>query len=251
MSGYYPVEHSLQRARKCKSELAMATDVRLNNGFYLPCLQNGLASCRTVSDSLDKCPATQWSRSLPTPAVRPGTYRATVDRKKPSARCSTAGVEVLRETSYADLTVRAVAARAKVAPATAYTYFSSKNHLIAEVYLDLVRQVPLLHRRQRAHADASGQGAAPSGAGGRRRTRGRRGVHDGVAWRQRRPRRAVGARPDRRGDPPPHRLSHRPRRRAPHRVGPGDDVLRRTGACRQRGHSPTTRSPTGLPTWSA
>jgi AcrR family transcriptional regulator len=53
-----------------------------------------------------------------------------------------AGIEVLRERSYADLTVRAVAARAKVAPATAYTYFSSKNHLIAEVYLDLVRQVP-------------------------------------------------------------------------------------------------------------
>lgn len=54
----------------------------------------------------------------------------------------TAGVEMLRESSYADLTVRAVAAKAKVAPATAYTYFSSKNHLIAEVYLDLVRQVP-------------------------------------------------------------------------------------------------------------
>ena len=53
-----------------------------------------------------------------------------------------AGMEMLRESSYADLTVRAVAARAKVAPATAYTYFSSKNHLIAEVYLDLVRQVP-------------------------------------------------------------------------------------------------------------
>lgn len=53
-----------------------------------------------------------------------------------------AGVQMLRESSYADLTVRAVAARAKVAPATAYTYFSSKNHLIAEVYLDLVRRVP-------------------------------------------------------------------------------------------------------------
>ncbi|TDY06403.1 TetR family transcriptional regulator [Mycolicibacterium litorale] len=53
-----------------------------------------------------------------------------------------AGIEMLRESSYADLTVRAVAARAKVAPATAYTYFSSKNHLIAEVYLDLIRQVP-------------------------------------------------------------------------------------------------------------
>lgn len=54
----------------------------------------------------------------------------------------TAGIEMLREKSYADLTVRAVAARAKVAPATAYTYFSSKNHLIAEMYLDLVQQVP-------------------------------------------------------------------------------------------------------------
>lgn len=54
----------------------------------------------------------------------------------------TAGMAMLRESSYADLTVRAVAARAKVAPATAYTYFSSKNHLIAEIYLDLMRQVP-------------------------------------------------------------------------------------------------------------
>ena len=54
----------------------------------------------------------------------------------------TAGMEMLRESSYADLTVRAVAARAKVAPATAYTYFSSKNHLIAEIYLDLMNPVP-------------------------------------------------------------------------------------------------------------
>ncbi len=53
-----------------------------------------------------------------------------------------AGLETLRASSYADLTVRAVAAQARVAPATAYTYFSSKNHLVAEVYLDLVRQVP-------------------------------------------------------------------------------------------------------------
>jgi AcrR family transcriptional regulator len=53
-----------------------------------------------------------------------------------------AALETMRETTYADLSVRSVAARAKVAPATAYTYFSSKNHLIAEVYLDLVRQVP-------------------------------------------------------------------------------------------------------------
>ncbi|HOB48795.1 MAG TPA: TetR/AcrR family transcriptional regulator [Mycobacterium sp.] len=52
-----------------------------------------------------------------------------------------AALETLRGSSYADLTVRGVAARANVAPATAYTYFSSKNHLVAEVYLDLVRRV--------------------------------------------------------------------------------------------------------------
>lgn len=53
-----------------------------------------------------------------------------------------AALETLRGSSYAELTVRAVAARANVAPATAYTYFSSKNHLVAEVYLDLIREVP-------------------------------------------------------------------------------------------------------------
>ena len=54
-----------------------------------------------------------------------------------------AAVELLRKTSYASLTMRMVAARAGVAPATAYTYFRSKNALIAEVYLRLVRDVPL------------------------------------------------------------------------------------------------------------
>ena len=49
-------------------------------------------------------------------------------------RLTAAAVEELRESGYASLTVRNVAARAGVAPATAYTYFSSKNHLIAEVF---------------------------------------------------------------------------------------------------------------------
>jgi AcrR family transcriptional regulator len=35
---------------------------------------------------------------------------------------------------YDGLTVRSVARRAGVAPATAYTYFSSKGHLVAEVF---------------------------------------------------------------------------------------------------------------------
>ena len=62
-------------------------------------------------------------------------------QEETARRLVDAALETLRGSSYAELTVRAVAARANVAPATAYTYFSSKNHLVAEVYLDLVRQV--------------------------------------------------------------------------------------------------------------
>lgn len=46
-----------------------------------------------------------------------------------------AGQEVLEEVGTEDLTVRLVAARAGVSPATAYTYVASKNHLFAELYL--------------------------------------------------------------------------------------------------------------------
>lgn len=75
-------------------------------------------------------------------APEPGEVRRNRRQEETFRKVLAAGVEMLRESSYADLTVRAVAARAKVAPATAYTYFSSKNHLIAEVYLDLVGKVP-------------------------------------------------------------------------------------------------------------
>jgi AcrR family transcriptional regulator len=50
-----------------------------------------------------------------------------------------AAVEELAQSPYADFTVRAVAARAAVSPTTAYTYFPSKDALIAEVYLRLLR----------------------------------------------------------------------------------------------------------------
>lgn len=77
------------------------------------------------------------------PAPEPGKGAPRNRRQEETFRkVLTAGTEMLRESSYADLTVRAVAARAGVAPATAYTYFSSKNHLIAEMYLDLVSRCP-------------------------------------------------------------------------------------------------------------
>lgn len=40
----------------------------------------------------------------------------------------------INDSGYDSLTVRRVATRAGVTPATAYTYFDSKEHLVAEVY---------------------------------------------------------------------------------------------------------------------
>lgn len=54
-----------------------------------------------------------------------------------------AGLEELRESSYANLTMRAVATRAGVSPASAYTYFPSKSALVAAVYLRFLRDLPL------------------------------------------------------------------------------------------------------------
>jgi AcrR family transcriptional regulator len=49
-------------------------------------------------------------------------------------RLFVAGLEELRTVGFEGLTIRSVAGRAGVAPATAYTYFSSKNHLVAEIF---------------------------------------------------------------------------------------------------------------------
>jgi AcrR family transcriptional regulator len=49
-------------------------------------------------------------------------------------RLTEAAVVELIDTGYPALTVRNVAKRAGVAPATAYTYFASKEHLVAEVF---------------------------------------------------------------------------------------------------------------------
>lgn len=49
-------------------------------------------------------------------------------------RLGRAAVELLRREGFSGLTVRRVAAEAGVGAATAYTYFSSKEHLVAEVF---------------------------------------------------------------------------------------------------------------------
>lgn len=68
--------------------------------------------------------------------------RLTAKQAETVDRLCVAAVEVLREQDFAGLTVRAVAARAGVGPATAYTYFSSKEHLVAEVFWRRLSQSP-------------------------------------------------------------------------------------------------------------
>ncbi|AUH68273.1 MULTISPECIES: TetR/AcrR family transcriptional regulator [Gordonia] len=53
-----------------------------------------------------------------------------------------AGLSLLEESAYEDLTLRLIAAGANVSPATAYTYFSSKDHLFASLFWRQVAQAP-------------------------------------------------------------------------------------------------------------
>lgn len=65
----------------------------------------------------------------------PATRRHLTARQAQTvARLTEAAVVELADVGYPALTVRTVARRAGVAPATAYTYFASKEHLVAEVF---------------------------------------------------------------------------------------------------------------------
>ncbi|MEV5750726.1 helix-turn-helix domain-containing protein [Actinoallomurus sp. NPDC052308] len=76
-------------------------------------------------------------------AMTEATRRRLTDRQADTVRRLTdAAVEEVRRTGVDGLTVRNVARRAGVAPATAYTYFTSKNHLIAEVFWRRLNTLP-------------------------------------------------------------------------------------------------------------
>lgn len=68
------------------------------------------------------------SSQVSTPNRRPQRRAATGER------LASAAVDELRAVGYDGLTVRNVARRAEVAPATAYLYFASKDHLVAEAF---------------------------------------------------------------------------------------------------------------------
>ncbi len=68
-------------------------------------------------------------------------------------RLTEAAVDELRAGGYDNLTVRNVARRAGVAPATAYTYFASKEHLVTEIFwrrLEALSETSFDHRRSPA-----------------------------------------------------------------------------------------------------
>ena len=78
------------------------------------------------------------------------------------AKLVRAAEEETEEVGYAGLTVRGVARRAGVAPATAYTYFSSKDHLLAEVLWRRMESLPAgRHRPDRP--DGRSGSRTPSG----------------------------------------------------------------------------------------
>jgi AcrR family transcriptional regulator len=86
------------------------------------------------------------SSSVPLSAV-PASNEATrrqlsARQAKTVQRLTEAAVDELRAVGYDQLTVRSVARRAGVAPATAYTYFTSKDHLVTEIFWRRLQALP-------------------------------------------------------------------------------------------------------------
>jgi AcrR family transcriptional regulator len=68
------------------------------------------------------------------PALESTRRRLTAKQADTVDRLGKAAVELLNREGFDGLTVRRVATEAGVGAATAYTYFSSKEHLVAEVF---------------------------------------------------------------------------------------------------------------------
>jgi AcrR family transcriptional regulator len=67
------------------------------------------------------------------PTDQPGRRHLSERQAEVMERLVAAAALEAEERPYADISVRTIAKRAGLAPATAYTYFSGKDHLLAEV----------------------------------------------------------------------------------------------------------------------
>lgn len=109
-----------------------------------------------TSDGAGGVPATD--RGAPTGGDLETTRRRLTARQAVTVqRLADAAVEELRERGWGGLTVRNVARRAGVAPATGYTYFASREHLVTEVFWRRLRALPptRVDRRRSATARVS------------------------------------------------------------------------------------------------
>jgi AcrR family transcriptional regulator len=96
------------------------------------------------------------SGTLATEATR---RRLTARQADTVRRLTEAGVEEVRESGYENLSIRDVARRAGVAPATAYTYFGSRDHLLAEIFWRRLSALPPVGARGGKGDDATGRKA--------------------------------------------------------------------------------------------
>jgi AcrR family transcriptional regulator len=81
-------------------------------------------------------------------------------------RLVAAAAEEVEEKGYGPITVRSIAKRAGVATATAYTYFSSKDHLLAEVLWRRMQELgPPLVDTRRSLAERVAQTVVAMGLG--------------------------------------------------------------------------------------
>lgn len=78
------------------------------------------------------------------PVAREATRRRLTAKQADTVeRLGGAAVEILSREGFSGLTIRMVAAEAGVGAATAYTYFSSKEHLVAEVFWRRLASTPM------------------------------------------------------------------------------------------------------------
>ncbi|GFG53700.1 TetR family transcriptional regulator [Mycolicibacterium agri] len=78
------------------------------------------------------------------PGLESTRRRLTAKQADTVERLGKAAVDILAREGFVGLTVRRVAAEAGVGAATAYTYFSSKEHLVAEVFWRRLAAAPLV-----------------------------------------------------------------------------------------------------------
>jgi AcrR family transcriptional regulator len=80
--------------------------------------------------------------------IPPGQHSESTRRRLTARQADTvrrladAAVEEVRQVGYENLSVRDVARRAEVGAATAYTYFASRDHMLAEVFWRRLQALP-------------------------------------------------------------------------------------------------------------